>query len=139
MFKINKNVFRCGLLAFVFCIGSVNGVKAYEVEISEPYTWTCQMSSKAEEYDLNLREQRDTKLKELLVIDDEDLEKYLDDYNLFYNVSIQKGKLNEVEDIITKYEKDYMYYELFLLTGDENLANEYYTDPQIYFSFEKAI
>lgn len=139
MFKITKNVFRFGLLAFVFYLGSVNGVKAYEVETGEPYTWTHQMSNKAEEYDLNLREQRDTKLKELLVIDDEDLEKYLDDYNLFYNVSVQKGKLNEVENIITQYEKEYMYYELFLLTGDKNLANEYYADPQIYFSFEKAI
>ena len=97
------------------------------------------MSSEAEDYDLNLREQRDTLLKEVLFINDDDLERYLDDYNLFYDVSVQKGKVEEVEDIITQYEKEYMYYELFLLTGDEDLANQYYTDPQIHFSFENII
>ena len=108
MFRINTKVLGFGLFAFVFCFGSTSRVKAYENQVSEPYTWTGQMSSEAEDYDLNLREQRDTLLKEVLFI-------------------------------ITQYEKEYMYYELFLLTGDEDLANQYYTDPQIHFSFENII
>lgn len=139
MFRINTKVLGFGLFAFVFCFGSTSRVKAYENQVSEPYTWTGKMSSEAEDYDLNLREQRDTLLKEVLFINDDDLERYLDDYNLFYDVSVQKGKVEEVEDIITQYEKEYMYYELFLLTGDEDLANQYYTDPQIHFSFENII
>lgn len=139
MFRVNTKVLGFGLFAFVFCLGSTNVVKAYENQVSGPYTWTCQMNSEAEEYDLNLKEKRDILLKELLLINDDDLEKCLDDYNLFYDVSVQKGKVEEVENIITQYEKDYMSYELFLLTGDEDLANQYYTDPQIHFSFENII
>lgn len=103
------------------------------------YYWTETMDSKARMYDDNLSEIRDIKLRNILEINDDNIDFKNIDIVSLYDLAVKSDKVEEVEQVMTDYEKSYMAYEMYLLTGDKNLVDKYYSDPQICFKFERVL
>lgn len=105
--------------------------------VSNEYVWTEDSSYKSQKYAEQLIKDRDKKLEEIL--DVEDISKYMDDMKLLYDVSVEKDKVEEVEEIMSDYERNQVYFELLLLTGDEELARKYRDDQELRFEFERVV
>lgn len=108
-------------------------------EDTPKYFWTFEMSDKAAIYEHNLKEIREMKLRDTLGITGDDIDLYDIDILALYNLAVKCGRVEEVEQIMTDYEKRYMACEIFLLTGDLDLVYKYYFDPEIYFKFERVL
>ena len=132
-----KNVcigFIISFFIFTFNIGSLKTAKANE---SNVYFWSIEKSVKSFIFQEEININKNKKLEELLEI--ESIEPYFEDMNLLYQLSLSKNKVKEVEKIISDCEKQLISYELYLLTGDKVLSNEYLANDDLYFNFEMVI
>lgn len=120
-----------GCLGCLFYITPVN----VQAKQQKNYVWSDEKAKDSENYYEFLRNSMESSLNKLLEIDSS--QEYLLDMNKLYKLSIDKDLVNEVEKLISEYEKEYIYYEMLLLTEDENLAKEYRDDMNLYFSFER--
>ena len=130
LLKIFKIVFIGCVFSFCFTIFPLalenNNVR---------YTWNIEKSFKAESYEKELRSIRNSKLEEILNV--EDIEPYFSDMNLLFDIAVEEHKLKEVEKIIADYERQYVFYEMVLLTENEELAKQYYDGFELSFDFER--
>lgn len=105
--------------------------------VSNEYIWTESNDYESQKYMEYLTKDRDKKLEEIL--DVEDISQYMDDMKLLYDICVEKDKVEEVEEIMSNYEREQVYIELLLLTGDENLARRYKCDQELKFKFERVV
>lgn len=99
--------------------------------------WSESKAQKSQQYIQNSEQTRNDKLCNILGIDSVD--DYMKDMNLFYDLSLKLNKVDEVEKIMTEHEKNQVFYELLLVTGDEKLAKSYRDDNELNFKFERVI
>ena len=132
-----KNIFVgfiLSLLVFTFNFAIVENVKAND---SSVYFWSIEKSIKSYVYQENVHAARNEKIEEVLEVDD--INPYFENMKSMYELAVSKDKVKEVEKIISDCEKQVISYELYLLTGNENLSNEYLANEDLYFSFEMVI
>ncbi len=121
-----------GCLGCLFYTGPTVSVSAKQ---EKTYIWSEEKARDSEKYYEFLKYSMEKNLNELLDIDNS--EEYLSDMSKLYKLSLDKYLVEEVEKIISEYEKEYIYYEMLLLTEDENLAKEYKNETDLYFTFER--
>lgn len=124
--------FTCAFSTFLYA-----NVKATSVNIENGHVWTEDKDYKSKKYIENLTRDRNKKLNDLFSI--QNIEDYVSDMNLLYDLSLSNNKVEEVEKIMSDYEKNQVYYELLLLTGDSDLAEKYRSDTELIFKFERVI
>ncbi len=101
------------------------------------YIWNESKAMQSKQYMEKISNVRDEKLRKTLEIENTDV--YLENMDMLYNLSLKLGKVDEVEEIMTEYEKDQIFYELLLLTENEELATIYRDDPELHFKFYRVI
>ena len=99
------------------------------------YVWNEEKSEKSDNYYEVLENSKIEKLKQLLDVDETE---NLYDMSRLHQLALDKNLVKEVEEVITFYEKEFIYYEMLILTGDENLARQYRDDENLYFTFERV-
>ena len=99
------------------------------------YVWNEEKSEKSDNYYEVLENSKIEKLKQLLDVDETE---NLFDMGRVHQLALDKNLVKEVEEVITFYEKEFIYYEMLILTGDENLARQYRDDENLYFTFERV-
>lgn len=124
--------FSLAFSAFVY----VN-VNATSVNVESGHVWSEDKDYKSQKYLESLVLDRNRKLNDLLGI--QNIEDYISDMRSLYDLSLLNNKVEEVEKIMTDYERNQVYYELLLLTGDNNLAEKYRNDNEFNFKFERVI
>ncbi len=138
MFKYLK-IFPALGLGLALLLSPVT-LKVKAIDINRPnYFWTQYMENQARIYGENLKKVRDLKLMKTLGVDGESFVSPNTDVKGLYNLAVMSDKVEEVERIMTDFEKDYIAFEMFLLTGDQTLASQYYNDPTICFKFERVL
>lgn len=105
--------------------------------VSNEYIWTEDNKHESQKYMDHLTKDRDKKLEEIL--DVEDISQYMDDMKSLYDLCVEKDKVQEVEEIMSDYERKQVYIELLLLTGDDELAKRYRDDQELKFKFEREV
>lgn len=105
--------------------------------VSNEYIWTEDNKRESQKYMDHLTKDRDKKLEEIL--DVEDISQYMDDMKSLYDLCVEKDKVQEVEEIMSDYERKQVYIELLLLTGDDELAKRYRDDQELEFKFEREV
>lgn len=101
------------------------------------FLWSESKAQKSQQYIKNLERNRNVKLAKLLGVDSVD--EYMKDMDSLYKLSLNLNKVDEVEKIMTEYEKNQVFYELLLVTEDEELAKKYRDDSELNFRFERVI
>ncbi len=99
------------------------------------YVWNEEKSEKSDNYYEVLENSKIEKLKQLLDVDETE---NLYDMSRLHQLALDKNLVKEVEEVITFYEKEFIYYEMLILTRDENLARQYRDDENLYFTFERV-
>ena len=132
-----------GIASVGIVLGSIFSLALYMMPKASPTgdksgnTWNQDKSEKAKEYQQILKDQRDEKLRTSLGVDN--IEAYLDDMNLLYDLAKEKDKVEEVEEIMSDYEREQVFYEIFLVTGDSELAEKFKEESELNFKFERVI
>lgn len=132
-----------GIASVGIVLGSIFSLALYMMPKASPTgdksgnTWNQDKSEKAKEYQQILKDQRDEKLRTSLGVDN--IEDYLDDMNLLYDLAKEKDKVEEVEEIMSDYEREQVFYEIFLVTGDSELAEKFKEESELNFRFERVI
>lgn len=132
-----------GIASVGIVLGSIFSLALYMMPKASPTgdksgnTWNQDKSEKAKEYQQILKDQRDEKLRTSLGVDN--IEVYLDDMNLLYDLAKEKDKVEEVEEIMSDYEREQVFYEIFLVTGDSELAEKFKEESELNFKFERVI
>lgn len=135
--KILKNVSIGIISSFVFLTFIYINASATGVNIKSEHVWNEDKQYKSEKYFNTLTEVRNKNLREELDIDN--VENYINDMKSLYDLSLTKNKVDEVEKIMSDYEKNKIYVELLLLTGDKKLAEQFLNDKELYFKFERVV
>lgn len=135
--KILKSASIGIISSFMFSTAMYMNANAIGVNVKNGHVWNEDKQYKSEKYFNTLTASRDKNLKKVLNIDS--VENYMNDMKSLYNLSLMSDKVDEVEKIMSDYEKDKIYIELLLLTGDKNLAEEFRNDEELYFKFERVI
>lgn len=99
--------------------------------------WSESKAQESQRYVQSLEKIRNEKLCDVLGL--ENVDRYMKDMNSLYELSLNLNKVDEVEKIMTQHEKDQVFYEILLVTGDEELAKKYRDDSELYFKFERVV
>lgn len=132
-----------GIASVGIVLGSIFSLALYMMPKASPTgdksgnTWNQDKSEKAKEYQQILKDQRDEKLRTSLGLDN--IEDYMEDMNLLYDLAKEKDKVEEVEEIMSDYEREQVFYEIFLVTGDSELAEKFKEESELNFKFERVI
>ncbi len=132
-----------GIASVGIVLGSIFSLALYMMPKASPTgdksgnTWNQDKSEKAKEYQQILKDQRDEKLRTSLGVDN--IEDYMEDMNLLYDLAKEKDKVEEVEEIMSDYEREQVFYEIFLVTGDSELAEKFKEESELNFKFERVI
>lgn len=122
------------LVACLVCLFSTTpNVHATQKE-EAIYLWNEEKAEKSENYYEALENFKIEKLKQLLDVEETEI---LLDMSKLHQLALDKNLVREVEEVISYYEKEFVYYEMLVLTGDENLARQYRDDENLYFTFER--
>ena len=105
--------------------------------VSNEYIWTEDSDYKSQKYFEQLTKDRDKKLEEIL--DVEDISEYMDDMKSLYDLCVERDKVEEVEEIMSDYEIEQVFYEILLVTGDSELAEKFKEESGLNFKFERVI
>lgn len=135
--KILKAVSIGTAFSFAFSTFIYVNVNATSVNVESGHVWNEDKDYKSKKYLEGLVEDRNKKLNKILNI--QNIEDYMEDMGSLYNLSLLNDKVGEVEEVMTDYERAQVYYELLLLTGDNDLAEKYRNDENFTFKFERVI
>ena len=103
-----------GIASVGIVLGSIFSLALYMMPKASPTgdksgnTWNQDKSEKAKEYQQILKDQRDEKLRASLGVDN--IEDYMEDMNLLYDLAKEKDKVEEVEEIMSDYEREQVFY-----------------------------
>lgn len=135
--KILRAVSIGTAFSFVFSTFIYVNVNAISVNVESGHVWSEDKDYKSKKYLEGLVENRNKQLNKILNI--QNIEDYMEDMRLLYNLSLLNDKVGEVEEVMTDYERAQVYYELLLLTGDNDLAEKYRNDENFTFKFERVV